>query len=271
MTRPAKPSVTKEILTTREASLFLNVTPQTIKNYIYDGKLPAMKTPGGHHRIKLVDLYPLGFGKPEAEVQEDDPSSGDMQLLYDNLQGAFGAVVETFMRFCDARDIVTAGHSVRVAELAVAVGSQLGFSPERLHQLRMASLLHDVGKIGVQEAILGKPGMLTPQEYFLMKQHPEIGGDIVAEMTPFQSLAPVIRHHHERFDGRGYPDGLAEQDIEIDARIIGVAETYDFLRSDLSHRAGLAPDEALDELLRGAGTQFDPHIVHHFTTAVNVQ
>ncbi|MBW1856253.1 MAG: HD domain-containing protein, partial [Deltaproteobacteria bacterium] len=146
---------------------------------------------------------------------------------------------------------------------------KLGLSPIKIRNLELASLLHDVGKIGVSEYILGKPGKLTDQELFIIKKHPEIGGQIVGDVEFLKPTVSSILHHHERFDGKGYPAGLAGEDIPLTARIISVTDTYDFLTSDLSYRKAFSKEQALDELKKSSGNQLDPDIVRTFIETVH--
>ena len=168
------------------------------------------------------------------------------------------------MKALDDRDIIKSGHSSRVASLSCAVGENMGFAESELRELKLAALLHDVGKIGISENILGKPGRLTDQEYFVVKKHPEIGEKIAEKAELLQPLALSIRQCHERFDGKGYPDGVAGTAIDLKARIIAVADTYDYLRSDLAYRRALSNDDSIRELNKAAGLQFDPQIVTMF-------
>jgi len=255
--------ISREILSTREAASLLKVTTQTIKNYIYAGKLKAIKTPGGHHRIRRVDLEGLGF-VAQADKPQKDFSPMDMVQSYETLVKAFISTIEAFTKALDMRDIIFAGHSERVEKMSSAIGKDMGLSSQELYNLKLASLLHDVGKIGISETILGKPGQLTDQEFFLVKQHPEIGEKIVQGIEKLRDVASTIRHHHERFDGRGYPDGIGGAEIELYARIISVVEAYDFLRSDLSFRKAVSVEDTLKEIRKGAGSQFDPEVVDHF-------
>lgn len=263
MPRTITDITTKEIFNTREAAAVLKVTTQTIKNYIYSGKLNAIKTPGGHHRIRRIDLKSLGFFIDE-EKNQKPLSPDDLWTAYSELLRAFVATVETLIRALDTRDIISSGHSSRVASLSCAVGRNMGFSERQLEELKLAALFHDVGKIGISEAILGKPGRLTDQEFFLIKKHPEIGAKIVEPVDRLKPIGPMIRHHHERFDGKGYPDELGGSDIELNARIISVADAYDFLRSDLSFRKAFSVDDSLKEIKVSSGTQFDPEVVDCF-------
>jgi excisionase family DNA binding protein len=258
--------VSKEILNTREAAALLKVTTQTIKNYIYSGKLEAIKTPGGHHRIRRSDLKCLGFAIEEELEAQRQLTVDEVWSAYNGLLKTFVSTVEALIRALDTRDIVSSGHSVRVADLACLVGRQLKYSEKQLQELKIAGLLHDVGKIGISEAILGKPGRLTDQEFFLVKKHSEIGEKIVSQISDMGSVAAAVRHHHERFDGTGYPDQLAGDDIELNSRIIAIADAYDFLRSDLSFRKAYSVDSSLEEIQNGAGAQFDPEITDIFVS-----
>jgi excisionase family DNA binding protein len=259
--------ITREILNTREAASLLKVTTQTIKNYIYSGKLKAIKTPGGHHRVRRVDLEGIGFISEEDKYQVP-LTPADMLNSYETILKTLVSTIEAFTKALDMRDVIFTGHSARVDNISSSIGKSMGLSGKELQDLKLASLLHDVGKVGISESILGKPGQLTDQEFFLVKQHPEIGGKIVGGIEQLRSVASTIRHHHERFDGNGYPDGLAGSEIELYARIIGVVETYDYLRSDLSFRKAVSVDDTLREIKTCSGTQFDPEVVEHLMVAV---
>jgi excisionase family DNA binding protein len=267
MTNKKADLMSRDILNTREAAGLLKVTTQTIKNYIYSGKLKALKTPGGHHRVRRVDLEGLGFVSDEENNQPAFTQS-DMLNSYETIVKAFVSTIEAFTKALDTRDVINTGHSARVDNISSSIGRSMGLSSRELQDLKHASLLHDVGKIGISETILGKPGQLTDQEFFLVKQHPEIGEKIVKGIEQLRPVASVIRHHHERFDGSGYPDGIVGSEIELYSRIIAVVESYDFLRSDLSFRKALSVNDTLDEIKTGAGTQFDPDVVEHLVANI---
>jgi HD-GYP domain-containing protein (c-di-GMP phosphodiesterase class II) len=148
-----------------------------------------------------------------------------------------------------------------VAAFAYAIGRDLGFSPSRLRELVLGAQLHDVGKIGLPPYILAKPGKLTDLEWAQIKQHPNKGFQILQRTRNLAGIGFIVRHHHERFDGGGYPDALSGEDIPLEARIISVADTFDALTSERPYRAAMTIAEARSELLRVAGTQLDPKLV----------
>ena len=161
----------------------------------------------------------------------------------------------------EAKDPLTERHCQRLANLAARVGVRAGLDAPDLESLAYGALLHDVGKIGVPEAILTKPGPLDEDEWDLMRRHPEIGERICAPLAPARTFAPIVRHHHERWDGRGYPDGLRGEAIPVGARIVGLVDAYDALTHDRPYRDGAPPAEALDVLWREADRQFDRELV----------
>lgn len=165
----------------------------------------------------------------------------------------------------DAKSRWTAGHSHRVTTYAVAIATEMGWTSEQIEGLRIAGLLHDIGKIGTPGNILDKPGKLTDEEYDIIKRHPLDGVSILSPMKQFRELLPAIRHHHERFDGGGYPERLAGEDIPLTARVLMVADAYDAMTADRPYRKALSPAEATSRILECSGTQFDPLIVriHH--------
>jgi diguanylate cyclase (GGDEF)-like protein/putative nucleotidyltransferase with HDIG domain len=164
----------------------------------------------------------------------------------------------------DAKDHYTDGHSRRVAGLAAALARAAGCPSEDSETIRVGGLLHDIGKIGIPEAILNKPGPLTVEEWAAMRAHPEIGARILGPIAALDMVVPFVRHHHERWDGAGYPLGLAAETIPLGARILAICDAYDTMVGDRPYRRGLGHDEAILRLLASAGTQFDPALVDQF-------
>jgi HD-GYP domain-containing protein (c-di-GMP phosphodiesterase class II) len=167
----------------------------------------------------------------------------------------------------EARDPYTRGHSARVARMARAVGARLGCDDGRLALLGMGGALHDIGKLVVPEAILNKPGPLTPEEVAEVRTHPEIGARLVALDRTLRAALPGVLYHHERWDGGGYPSGRAGTEIPLEARILTVADCFDAMTSDRPYREAMPPDQAIEEVDRCAGSQFDPDVAVAFLAA----
>ncbi len=161
----------------------------------------------------------------------------------------------------EAKDAYTECHPQRVASTALHLGIRLGFQESDLIALYRGALIHDIGKIAVPDAILGKPGPLNAEEERRMRAHPIIGESIVKPLPSAADILPIIRHHHERFDGGGYPDGLSGHRIPLLARIVSVCDAYDALASDRPYRVRRQPQEAIETLMRGAGQQWDRELV----------
>jgi len=164
----------------------------------------------------------------------------------------------------EIKDPYIRDHQQRVSQWAAALAEEMGLPPEQVQHIRTAGLLHDLGKVSVSEHILNKPGKLTEEEYAQIKEHSALGAMIVAHVAGLQRLVKMVRHHHERFDGKGYPDGLAGKDIPLEARILAVADVFDAMTHERSYRKALSREKAIAELERGAGTQFDPAVVKTF-------
>ncbi|MDD5434097.1 MAG: diguanylate cyclase [Nitrospira sp.] len=177
-------------------------------------------------------------------------------------------IVTSLSSALDARDHYTNGHSERVIEFARKIACELGISDNQQKELEYLCLLHDIGKIGIPDHILNKPGKLTKEEYEIMKRHPEIGEKIIAPLDAMENLRPLIRHHQECYDGSGYPDGISKTAIPLACRILSVVDTFDAMTSDRPYRKALPREAAIEELNRCAGTQFDPEIVKIFINIV---
>ena len=171
------------------------------------------------------------------------------------------AAVAALANAVEAKDPVTERHCQRLANLAARVGAKAGLDATALEDVAYGALLHDVGKIGVPEAILGKPGPLDGDEWELMRRHPEIGERICLPLQASERFAPIIRHHHERWDGRGYPDGLKGEDIPLSARIVSLVDTFDAMTHDRPYRRAISVEHAVTELWREGGRQLDRELV----------
>jgi putative nucleotidyltransferase with HDIG domain len=164
----------------------------------------------------------------------------------------------------DAKDPYTRGHSDRVRKMSMKIGMKLSFNEERLENLVFGALLHDIGKIGIRDEVLQKKGQLSPEEYQYVQQHPLIGVKIVEGIDFFKEKIPMIRNHHEHFDGSGYPDGLMGETIPLEARIIAVSDAFDAMTSLRPHRRAMPVEDVLLEMEKGKGRQFDPQILEIF-------
>ena len=177
-------------------------------------------------------------------------------------------LAEALASAIDAKDGNTYGHSHRVGELAMALGNQLHLRASQMAELQVAAHLHDVGKIGIPDAILNKAARLTAEEFAVVQRHPVIGWQILRRISSFQQVARIVRHHHERFDGTGYPDRMCGEDIPLASRLIAVADSYDAMTSARSYRKAISAKEAWQELCRCSGSQFDPAAVKAFGPVV---
>jgi len=189
------------------------------------------------------------------------------QKLYER-SSARSKTIDLIMNTLFEKSNREAMHSRRVSRICQSIATKMNFAKDAVNQMRIAGLLHDIGKIGVDEKILNKPGRLTSEERTDMERHPEIGWKILSSTTEFSELAQFILSHHERWDGGGYPNGLKGADIKIEARIIGIADAYDAMTSERSYRKGMSQKDAIIELKRCSGTQFDPEIVDVFVNEV---
>jgi len=174
------------------------------------------------------------------------------------------AVLVALARTVEARDLYTERHLLRVAERAVSVAEVLGVAPDALETVRLGGLIHDLGKIAVPDRVLLKRGPLNRREFDLIKLHPGVGAEIVRPLASFSAPEPVVLHHHERFDGTGYPHGLSGESIPLAARIVAVADAFDAMTTDRPYRASLPAEEALHRLREGRATQWDPDTIDAF-------
>lgn len=176
--------------------------------------------------------------------------------------------VRSILHALDCKDHYTFGHSMRVAFYALTLGRELGLTDEELYDLELSALFHDIGKIGVPDSVLLKPAPLTEEEFKHMKEHPVKSAEILKGFAPFEKIAICAKHHHERYDGKGYPEGLSGESIPLFSRILLIADTFDAMTSSRPYRKGLPYEVAFEELERFAGTQFDPMLVLRFQRAM---
>lgn len=187
-----------------------------------------------------------------------------LNKTYDLLKRRYMDTIEALRIVVDAKDVYTRGHSDRVAFYAVKIGEKIGLTKDELETLRIGSLFHDIGKIGTADDILLKTERLNSEEYEEIKKHPLKGAHILAAVSMFHEIVPLVKCHHERLDGTGYPEGLKGNEIPFLAKIIAVADSFDAMTSDRTYRYKMQLDSAIRQLEKGAGTQFDPHIVKVF-------
>jgi response regulator RpfG family c-di-GMP phosphodiesterase len=188
--------------------------------------------------------------------------------LYEGLYENMLSTLNSMAKILDARDPHTSQHSTRVTNLSVAMANILKLSDDEKDVLYIAASLHDIGKVGIPDSILLKPGTLTDEEFMIIKRHPDIGADILKPIPPMSRETEVIRYHHERYDGKGYPSGIGGEEIPLLSRIITLADSYDAMTSDRPYRNGLPMDKAIEEIVRCMGSQFDPELAKLFISKV---
>ena len=188
---------------------------------------------------------------------------------YDQLESAYMESIETLRYTVEAKDTYTRGHSDRVSEISVLIGKKVGLSEEELRILKIGGLFHDIGKIGIPDNILQKNTKLTDEEYSEIKNHPSIGEHILSNATIFKEMLPIVKHHHERYDGNGYPSRLKGEQIPYLARIAAIADSFDAMTSRRSYRDPLTIDFVRTEFEKCKGTQFDPALTNVFLDIVN--
>jgi HD-GYP domain-containing protein (c-di-GMP phosphodiesterase class II) len=220
-----------------------------------------LKKPLKKRKQKQVDnvlLLPI-----PAAIQREQEKFAE-EVYPDVLIEALRSIVSSL----EEKDSYTHGHSFRVAEYAVMLSEEMKLSELEIREVELSALLHDVGKIGIPDSILLKPGRLTTSEFEIMKSHPVRSGKILEKISALRNLIPGIVHHHERFDGLGYPHGLKGEEIPLYARIILIADTYDAMTSTRPYRLALDKEVAFEELKRCSSTQFDPYLVQCFIQVV---
>jgi len=230
------------------------------------------------HGDAIIGILIAGNRKGEdpdvssSEIQLVEAAAGFFSLFHQNAfrfaeqRQQFIGTLNALSAAVDAKDPYTFGHSERVALLASQLASKIGFKPAEVEAVRVAGMLHDIGKIGVPEVVLRKPGKLNDEEFDLIKQHPEIGYHILRDLPSLKFHLPGVLHHHERWDGRGYPHKLSGEQIPLIARIMALADTFDAMSSNRAYRKAMDREHVLAEIRKSAGAQFDPKLVEPFVT-----
>jgi len=235
--------------------------------------VPLVTSKGVRGLLILGDRQPAFFKNEELFVVEKIASQLAVAIqnaqLYEEMRQLFFNTVASLANAIDAKSPWTMGHSERVMNVAANIARDMGLDEERIERVRMGGLLHDIGKIGVMEALLEKPAELDDDDFPPIRLHPEKGVAILSPIAQLKDVLPAILHHHEFYDGSGYPGHLAGDDIPLDARIIAVADSFDAMVADRPYRKGLGVKEAAKELARCAGTQFDPAIVDSFCSRLD--
>jgi HD-GYP domain-containing protein (c-di-GMP phosphodiesterase class II) len=213
--------------------------------------------------------------RTEDSVRELRRMNQELTRANNEVIAASGAIKElneelflTLSKIIDARDPYVGGHANKVGDYATAIGLELGLSQEQIEPLRQAGFLHDIGKIAISEAVLHKPGPLTDEEYEYVKTHAAVGGEFLQTCRGLRHLAPFVRHHHERWDGLGYPDMLKGEAIPLEARILAICDAAEAMCSDRPYRKGMSLPEMLAEVKRCSGAQFDPAVAEAFVAVV---
>ena len=199
----------------------------------------------------------------ESGIKKYEMFASKTQLVCD-LSELFYKTIKSISSALDAKDTYTHGHSMRVTLYSLALANALNLPEEMIEEIETAGLLHDIGKIAIPEKILLKPGSLTEEEFNIIKTHPALGEKLVNSIGKLKLISNWLKAHHERYDGKGYPDGLVGENIPLSARIIALADTYDAMTSDRSYRKGLSHEVAIEEIKRCSGTQFDPSLAALF-------
>ncbi len=235
-------------------------SPETEARCLTDGAVDFIAKPFVPQvmRSRIARILELHDLREDLATRLDEKTK-QLELLTLNAVMAIAKAIE-------AKDSYTSGHSDRVAQGAVAIAKRLGWEEDKITNLKYVALLHDIGKIGVPDAVLNKPGRLDAEEMDIIRKHTSNGSGILSEIRTIPNLQNGALYHHERYDGTGYPMGLSGENIPLEARIIAIADSYDAMTSDRAYRKRLSDETVLSELHRGRGTQFDPELLDLFVT-----
>lgn len=268
-----KPSLLKSRHSTPE--LYREMWDQILNEGAWQGELINTRKNGEEWdaflsitTVKDEEGQPVAYVGITRDITATKNLRRELQSYTMRLENSYDATIEALSAALDARDRETEGHSRRVTEYTLATARALGLSGEALEDIRRGALLHDVGKIGISDTILLKPGELSEAEWREMRKHPTIGHNMLRGIRFLESALPIVLHHHERYDGTGYPEELSGGEIPLAARIFAVADAYDAMTSDRPYQAAMSHEEAVAELKRNASTQFDPQVVEAFLSVV---
>ena len=247
--------------------LYIILITDSNKTLISSKDLKALSVQGYCEKNDKLNQLPLFIEtaiKSLDQVKMIKTMNKELLASKEQLVKAYLESIETLRYTVEAKDTYTRGHSERVSEYSVLIGKKLGLGQDDLKTLKIGGLFHDIGKIGISDSILLKKGKLTQEEYNEIKKHPIIGKNILSNASIFQDIIPIVLYHHERYDGKGYPEGLSNKDIPLLARIVCVADAFDAMTSKRSYRTELDLDYVKNEIKSKSGTQFDPIIATTF-------
>jgi putative two-component system response regulator len=273
LTKPSKPSDIRRIirnaiekvrLERENSSLLLSLkekNKQLQQHIDHIEKLNQMLERINKENTDMADRLRLSNNDLEKQI---DSAALELNRANRSLRENYMATIRALASAIEMKDTYTRGHSSRVTDLSISIAREYGVSDDRILLINYASILHDIGKIGIDESILTKNSGLSPEEFNIIKLHPQMGDKIIQSIEFLQPVRSIVRNHHERMDGEGYIDGLGGEDIPIEARIVSVADAYDAMTSHRAYRNNLTVSQALDQIKENSGTQFDPRIVDIF-------
>lgn len=250
-----------------EGVFVLQIPEQAVSNHVSMIIQAVVLTLSGGLLVLFLLLIGVLYRTSKTLLKQNEEltkQKAEIETSYKRLEDSYKSSVSALSNAVDARDTYTAGHSSRVTKIALLLSKELNMSEENMRILENAALFHDIGKIGIPDRILNKNGKLTKEEYELIKKHPDIGVSILENVDFLTGALPIIRHHHERFCGNGYPSGIKGEEIPLGARIIAIADTYDAMTTDRPYRKAFDHDTAIQEILKNKGSQFDDMLVDAF-------